>query len=120
MRPTASVVRLDPERMNYRYLCCSLCQTEWNMERVKCSSCEEEKSVAYLAPNEDGRPAKEAPIRAETCDECKTYLKIMVQEKDPSLDPVADDLNSLALDVMVDEKGYARTGPNLLFYPGQQ
>ena len=34
------------------------------------------------------------------------------------VDPIADDLNSLDLDVLVDEKGFARTGPNLLFYPG--
>jgi FdhE protein len=43
-----------------------------------------------------------------------------MQEKDPSMDPFADDLNTLALDMLVDEKGYARTGPNLLFYPGQE
>jgi FdhE protein len=41
-----------------------------------------------------------------------------MQEKDANIDPMADDLNSLALDMMVDEKGYSRTGPNLLFYPG--
>jgi len=37
---------------------------------------------------------------------------------DPLLDPVADDLASLALDVLVDEQGFARSGPNLLFHPG--
>ncbi|NBP27575.1 MAG: formate dehydrogenase accessory protein FdhE [Betaproteobacteria bacterium] len=91
MRPTGSLVRINPDRMNYRYLVCSLCMTEWNID---------------------------VPIRAETCDECKTYLKIFMQEKDPNIDPIADDLNSLALDMLVDEKGYSRTGPNLLFYPG--
>jgi len=30
------------------------------------------------------------------------------------LDPVADDLATLALDMLVDEAGYARSGPNLL------
>lgn len=120
MRPTVSVVRLDPERMNYRYLVCSLCQTEWNLERVKCTSCEEEKGIAYLIVEQERVSASDAAVRAETCDECKTYLKILVQEKDPSMDPFADDLNTLALDMLVDEKGYARTGPNLLFYPGQE
>ena len=120
MRPTASLVRIDPERNNYRYLVCSLCMTEWNMERVKCTSCEEEKGVGYLTLEAEGRDAASAAIRAETCDECKTYLKIFLQEKDPQVDPLADDLNSLALDMLVDEKGYARTGPNLLFYPGHE
>ena len=34
------------------------------------------------------------------------------------LDPTADDLATLALDLLVDEQGYARSGPNLLFHPG--
>ena len=88
------------------------------MERVKCSSCEEEKGVAYLSIEEEGKKPADSAIRAETCEECKTYLKLFVQEKDPMVDPIADDLNSLDLDVLVDEKGFARTGPNLLFYPG--
>jgi FdhE protein len=118
MRPTGSVIRLDPDRQNYRYLACSLCMTEWNMGRVKCSSCESEKSVGYLIIEEQGRSASDAAVRAETCDDCKTYLKIFVQEKEPSMDTIADDLNTLALDMLVHEKGYARTGPNFLFYPG--
>lgn len=120
MRPTASIVRLDAERMNYRYLVCSLCMTEWNMERVRCSSCETEKDIGYMIIDVEGRAASEAPIRAETCEECKTYLKLFVQEKIPEVDVLADDLNSLALDLLVDEKGYSRTGPNLLFYPGRE
>lgn len=90
--------------MNYRYLVCALCMTEWNMERVKCTSCEEEKGVAYLTVEVEGRLPADVPIRAETCDECKTYLKIFMQEKDPNIDPIADDLNSLALDMLVDER----------------
>lgn len=119
MRPTGSVIRLDPDRVNYRYLVCSLCLTEWNMSRVRCSSCESEKSVGYLIIDEDVRSAQDAAVRAETCDDCKTYLKIFIQEKSPTIDVIADDLATLALDILVDEKGYSRTGPNLLFYPGQ-
>lgn len=120
MRPTGSVIRLDPDRQNYRYLACALCMTEWNMARVRCSSCESEKSVGYLIIDEEGRSASDAAVRAETCDECKTYLKIFVQEKQPMIDVLADDLNTLALDMLVHEKGYARTGPNFLFYPGHE
>ena len=56
-------------------------------------------------------------VRAETCDACKSYLKIVYQEKGP-VDPVADDLATLTLDILVDEAGYARSGPNLLLVPG--
>lgn len=124
-RPVASVVRLGGERNNLRYLHCALCSSEWNMTRIKCSACEEDKGVHYLSMTTgDAEPAANevgvaAARRAEACDECKSYLKIFYQEKDPQLDPVADDLASLALDLLVDEQGFARSGPNLLFHPGQ-
>ena len=57
-------------------------------------------------------------MRAEACDECKSYLKIVFQDKDPNVDPAADDLATLGLDVLVDEQGFGRSGPNLLFHPG--
>lgn len=117
-RPVASVVRIGGPQANLRYLVCALCSTEWNMVRVKCSACEEEKGVGYLSIEVPDRAPGEAAVRAETCDECKSYLKILYQEKDPMLEPMADDLASLALDVLVDERGYARSGPNFLLHPG--
>lgn len=117
-RPVASVVRTDPARANRRYLSCSLCHTEWNLPRITCSTCEKDKGLQYFAlEGEAGRSAN-AAWRAEACDECMSYLKIFHQDKDPQLDPVADDLASIALDVLVDERGFARSGPNLLFHPG--
>ncbi len=120
MRPVASLLRIGGAQANLRYLVCALCQTEWNMARVKCSSCEQDKGVHYLSLSQDADKAgaAQAAIRAEACDECKSYLKIFNQEKDPRVDPYADDLATLALDVLVDEQGFARSGPNLLFHPG--
>jgi FdhE protein len=132
-RPVASVVRIGGERNNLRYLVCALCSAEWNLARIKCSACEEDKGVHYLsmtAGGGEGRPGEPASNevagdvgpaaarRAEACDECKSYLKIFYQEKDPQVDATADDLASLALDVLVDEHGFGRSGPNLLFHPG--
>lgn len=117
-RPVGSVVRLGGAQANLRYLLCALCGTEWNMVRVKCTSCEEDKGVHYLTIEKDGRKAADAPVRAEACDECQTYLKIFYQEKDPMLEPMADDLATLALDLLVDEQGYQRSGPNFLLHPG--
>jgi FdhE protein len=105
----ASVVRLGTAINNLRYLHCSLCNTEWNVPRATCTTCEDDKAVA-LQELEGNKGA----VRAETCDACKSYLKIVYQEKDPNVDPVADDLATLALDMLVDEAGYERSGPNLL------
>lgn len=105
----ASIVRLGTAINNLRYLHCSLCNSEWNIARATCTHCGGDKGVA-LHELAGGNGA----VRAETCDECKSYLKIVHQEKDPHVDPVADDLATLALDLLVDEAGYQRAGPNLL------
>ena len=47
--PVASIVRVGGQFEGYRYLCCSLCSTQWHMVRVKCSHCEDVESVAYQA-----------------------------------------------------------------------
>lgn len=107
--PVISIVRLSPAVNNLRYLHCSLCNTEWNVPRATCAACGGDKGLALQQI--DGSDGK---VRAETCDGCKSYLKIVYQEKDPRVDPVADDLATLALDLLVDEAGYGRSGPNLL------
>lgn len=114
--PVASVVRGGGEVGNLRYLHCALCNTEWNLVRVKCTACDATEGVSYRHLEAEGLKSADA-VRAETCDSCKSYLKIVYQEKGP-VDPVADDLATLALDILVDEAGYARSGPNLLLVPG--
>jgi FdhE protein len=116
--PVASVVRAGGEVANLRYLHCALCNTEWNLVRVKCTACDATEGVSYRHLEAEGSKGADA-VRAETCDSCKSYLKIVYQEKGP-VDPVADDLATLALDILVDEAGYARSGPNLLLVPGGQ
>jgi FdhE protein len=112
--PVASVVRIGGAAQGLRYLVCSLCACEWHVVRVKCSACASTKGIGYL-----GIEGATEAIKAETCEECKTYLKIFYLEKDPAMEPVADDLATLALDLLVDEQGYNRVGPNLLILPGR-
>jgi FdhE protein len=114
--PVASVVKTVGETANLRYLHCALCNTEWNLVRVKCAACDATESISYRQLEAAGLVLPDA-VKAETCDNCKSYLKIIYTEKGGG-DPVADDLATLALDILVDEAGYARAGPNLLFIPG--
>ena len=110
--PVASIVRRDGEVANRRYLHCGLCNTEWHLVRVSCAACSDSNRMAYqYIEGSDGA------IRAETCDACKSYLKILYPEKSSQADPVADDLSTLALDLLVFEAGYGRMSPNLLFAP---
>ncbi len=120
-RPVASVIEMAPNQHSLRYLHCSLCATHWHMVRVTCSSCESTGQVAYYSLNgvEADKPStKVAFVRAEACDNCHSYLKIFAREKEPMMDVLADDLATLTLDMLVDEAGYLRSGPNLLFAPG--
>ena len=112
----ASIVKTVNDVSNLRYLHCALCNTEWNLVRVKCVACDSTEGISYSELQ--GEAVKQpGAVRAETCDSCKSYLKIAYQEKG-GVDPVADDLATLALDILVDEAGYSRAGPNLLLVPG--
>ncbi len=105
--PVTSIVRIGAEQ-GLRYLHCSLCGSEWHMVRAKCSNCESTKGIAYY-----GIEGDKGAVKAEACEECGSYLKILYMDKDPQLDPGADDLATLALDILMDEAGVQRSGPNL-------
>jgi len=109
--PVASVVRADKQYQGYRYLHCALCATEWHLVRVKCSHCLSTEAIHYQAI-EGGSEAS----RAECCDRCHTYRKIFYQEKDMDVEPVADDLGSLALDLLLTAEGYHRDSGNPLLW----
>jgi len=106
--PVASIVRIGGAEQGLRYLSCSLCETQWHMVRVKCSNCESTEGIAYYAI--DGASGA---VKAESCDACGGYLKIAYMDKDPHADPVADDLSTLTLDLLMDAAGKSRSGPNL-------
>ena len=114
--PTASVSRIDPGGGHYRYLQCSLCPAQWHMVRIKCSHCEGTKGIHYqsLQAVDAGEPPAKAALEAETCDQCGHYLKIVRMERDPAVEPAADDLASLTLDLLLSQAGYRRHGVNLM------
>ena len=106
--PVASIVRADA---GYRYLHCGLCATEWHLVRIKCSHCLATAGIRYHFV--DG--GSEA-VRAESCQSCRMYRKILYQEKDAAVEPLADDLGSLALDLLMAAEGYQRTASNPLLW----
>ena len=109
--PVASVLRIGGQMAGHRYLHCGTCCTEWQMVRVKCSHCESTKDVRY-----QGIEGGKDVVMAETCEVCGTYRKIVNQEKDPMAEPLADDLASLMLDLLMGETQFQRASPNPLLY----
>jgi FdhE protein len=112
--PVASIVRIGGAEEGLRYLSCSLCSAEWNMVRIKCTHCDTAKGPGYYAI--EGGPEA---VKAEACNTCDSYLKIMYMGKDARVNPVADDIATMALDLLMAENGRERCGPNLFLLPGE-
>ncbi len=123
--PTASITRIGAEDAGFRYLHCSLCSTQWHYVRIKCTYCESTKGIHFeeLAPVDAGAEARATgarpgAVKAECCDVCSHYLKQVSMEKDSEVEPVADDLASVALDLLVSDAGMDRSGHNLMLLFG--
>lgn len=110
--PVSSVLRIGGKANGHRYLHCGTCCTEWQLVRVKCSHCESTKGIHYQSIE----GSKEV-VTAETCDECGTYRKVVNQEKDPMAEPLADDLATLTLDLLMSENTqFKRASANPLLF----
>ncbi|HLU14395.1 MAG TPA: formate dehydrogenase accessory protein FdhE, partial [Burkholderiaceae bacterium] len=56
---------------------------------------------------------KDATVKAEVCTECDHWVKILYQVRNASLDPVADDVGSVGLDILMrNETDFTRGGFN--------
>ncbi|MGO9004784.1 MAG: formate dehydrogenase accessory protein FdhE [Beijerinckiaceae bacterium] len=89
-----------------RFCACSLCSSLWHVVRITCIACGSTEGIAYEEVEGDGA------IKAETCARCRSYVKILHQHTNPVLDPVADDVGSLALDLLLRETEYRRKAVN--------
>jgi FdhE protein len=111
--PVASLIVGWPSAHGARYCACSLCGALWNYVRIRCTQCGSTKGISYQEVAGGG-----GTIKAETCDNCHAYVKVLYQDKEPSLEPMADDVASLALDLLMREGPYRRAAfnPFLLGY----
>lgn len=121
--PVSGLTRFTGGATGQRYLVCSLCPAQWHLPRGRCAHCGSDKHVAYqslaLAGDDlGGDVAAKAAVQAETCDDCGHYLKLLHSDRDPMVEPVADDLASLTLDLLVAQHGKQRHGVNLMLLFG--
>lgn len=108
--PVASLIVGWTPADKARYLACSLCGTQWNHVRIRCTACGSGEAINYYGLDEVSKD-----VQVETCGTCNAYLKHLHQHRDPSLDPVADDVASYGLDLKIAEEGFRRAGLNPLF-----
>lgn len=109
--PVAGIVRIGDADNGLRYLHCALCSTEWHVVRAQCSHCGNDKNIVYYMVED-----RKDPVQAETCPTCRTYLKLCRMDQDANVEPLADDLATLALDLLMSEEDFARNGVNYLMF----
>jgi FdhE protein len=112
--PSTGIISSAASEQGLRHLFCSLCASQWHMVRIKCSSCESTHGINhYTLEGSNGA------VKVESCYDCNSYLKLLYMEKDRQMEAMADDLATLALDMLMDKEGKFRCGPNLFFHPGR-
>jgi FdhE protein len=93
----------------------ALCSLQWHMVRIKCPHCLSIKSLAYQSLDAAGarrrrpRARRQGSRAGRDLRRLRHYLKIMHTDRDPFVDPVADDLASVTLDLLVSEPGCSAT-----------
>ncbi len=107
-RPVTSSVTGAMGVENLRYATCAGCATRWNEVRIKCLCCGSTKGLSYRSVE-----TVDATVKAEVCGECNHWIKILYEVKNPTLDPVADDVVSLGLDLLMKETGAVRGGVDI-------
>lgn len=111
--PVSSIIHMGSQPDGLRYLHCNLCESEWYVAHAKCSNCEQRHDLHYWSLD-----SERMPVKAESCGDCGTYMKMLYQEKDPAVEPVADDLASLVLDARMEQEGFSRSSLNPFLFPG--
>ena len=90
------------------HLRCGQCGADWRFRRLQCPGCgnEDHRTLKYLYA--EGQRDR---MRAEVCDECRGYLKVIAAfEPTPSEMLPVEDLATLHLDHIAQERGYRRVG----------
>ncbi|HLF24865.1 MAG TPA: formate dehydrogenase accessory protein FdhE [Anaerolineae bacterium] len=89
-----------------RRLRCGMCGADWYYPRLQCVFCSNSDHRTLGALNVEGEEEK---YRAQTCEKCRGYLKIVATFDPTPVDQLAvEDLATLHLDLLAAERGYAR------------
>lgn len=110
-RPSASIVTAGLKTLEgTRYACCATCATRWNEVRLTCLCCGQTKGVSYRSLGAEDSDGRDATVKAEVCNQCRGWTKVLYQLRDAGVDPIADDVASLGLDAMLKGADWQRGG----------
>lgn len=103
-QPAVSWISEDGKRL----VSCSFCSTTGHVNRTGCPLCLtiDVKKQSILVTEQEGG------VSINTCDLCRSYIKTVDSAVVAQFTSEGADLVSLPLDILVQEKGYARRSPN--------
>jgi len=108
--PWVAARRAPPESHGaQRLMLCSLCGSEWVVNRISCPSCGEDNPDKLPAFNTERYPV----VRIEACETCHRYIKSIDLTVDGKAIPEVDDLVSVGMDLWAAEHGFSRIEPGL-------
>lgn len=105
----ASMVYQSGDWDGLRYQHCALCNSRWNALRAKCTFCNDQSAISHQKIDSD-TPAVFKGARAEHCGKCSHYRKLFLLAEQQYADPIADDLASLALDILMADSDQGMRG----------
>ncbi len=103
------LVPMQDSEGSLRLLGCALCGNEWNVNRVRCPSCQEENPAKLPVYQSDAHPL----VRIESCETCRRYVKSIDLTKDARLIPEIDEMLSISMDLWAMDEGLTRIEPGL-------
>lgn len=112
--PVCGMVHIDIDDGNQQYLHCNLCESEWLLAADRCSHCGHDHDLHCWSL--DGTTSV---VKAESCGNCQSYLKLLYQQYDPAAEPIADDLATLILDARMEQEGFVRHGQNPFLFASE-
>lgn len=113
-----SVIVGQGELEGLRYLCCGVCNSRWHSVRARCSFCDNSRDLG-VHRIEQVKEGVLSGAEAECCPSCHAYRKRYRLARQQYADPIADDLASLALDILLNEEGWQRGGANPFLLMGK-
>jgi FdhE protein len=92
-----------------RHLLCSLCFSQWPINRICCFHCNEHNPDKLPYYQSESLPT----ARIEACDTCRHYIKGIDLTKDARAVPLVDEIATPVLDLWAQENGYTKVELNL-------
>ncbi|MCC7202342.1 MAG: formate dehydrogenase accessory protein FdhE [Nitrospirae bacterium] len=106
----AIVYTPEDEKAEQRLLSCCFCTYRWQYPMTGCPFCGNSRPERFGLIVGDS--ARDQCVRAVSCEECRTYLKTVFtgcrsdKKKPDDLDMDIEDVATLNLDIMADQRGY--------------